>query len=525
MRKLRLLLYAGTMAGALGGTAFALEFPPSNGTSPFGGPSPLVSGTGVATTASGFVTEGSAYNDCIGQMLSPTSACPSSSPFSTPAPGTVIMRIGIEQITGVQGGWWTGQNGAGIPLTPGTNPQLSPGGNKEAGYGIAGFFRIDFAMDGMAQAGVRYGVFSQVRVNTVGGQATVTSGTSSVTTAGTTGTGVGTLNLNTSAAGGTSADNSQNTLYMRNICTYIGTDAIGIFKIGQGSCVDTGSAFLTGLNDDIGWGGWDGGNDIAPGSVTPAWPWPDAGGDYMPAGVAYYSPVMAGVDFSASFAPNNSTLMTGTACTTNYNGCNTQSTANDNSDISRWQNRLELGLRYRNAIGPVGFVVSGVWVHSGQVQPGPNAVPGVRYNPMNYGIIGAEVSFNKYFAVGANTIFGAMNGAGAMQPKPGPGQSATTAIAWEAGAKFTMPNIPMTVGGSYYNFKYQGTALVPTQRVSQGIDLEATYGIGPGAVAFASYMWGQIYQGGVNLLGGGGAADLNNTVKLQLATAGLALQF
>jgi hypothetical protein len=184
--------------------------------------------------------------------------------------------------------------------------------------------------------------------------------------------------------------------------------------------------------------------------------------------------------------------------------------------------------------------VSGTYAHSGTVQPGPSApvagIGAVRYNPLNFGIIGAEVSLNKFFAVGANTMFGAFNGAGALQAKPIAAQgSSTTAIAWEVGAKMSVPGVPLVFGGSYYNFKYQGQPGLPTQRVSQGIDVGGSLGIGPGMVAFAEGLWGQNSQGGYNFLtstcsvaavcSSTADAGLNNTVSVKVAMLGLALKF
>src|SRR5581483_6013782 len=154
----------------------------------------------------------------------------------------------------LQAAWWSGQNGGGTGTA-----------NKEDPYGMIGWIRIDAAFDGMSKAGFRYGAFFEVRLNALGQQST------SVVNA----------NNASPTSSGTSADNAQQTLCMRNICNYVGTDALGIIKIGQGSCVDAGSAMLTGLNDEIEYGGWDGTAGIFPGGVTPTWPWPDSGADYM----------------------------------------------------------------------------------------------------------------------------------------------------------------------------------------------------------------------------------------------------
>ena len=153
------------------------------------------------------------------------------------------------------------------------------------------------------------------------------------------------------------------------------------------------------------------------------------------------------------------------------------------------------------------------------------------------GMVGAEISINKYLAIGANTLFGDYNGSWGMQNKAGSGASAyclsaticqtseTTAIAWVAGARFTIPQLPSTVGGSFFDYKYQGQPGLPTQRTSAGLDLGATYGVGPGAVLIAEYLWGYNYQGDFNFLTGAAGSALNNKVQEQMFVGGIALRF
>ena len=150
------------------------------------------------------------------------------------------------------------------------------------------------------------------------------------------------------------------------------------------------------------------------------------------------------------------------------------------------------------------------------------------------------MTINRYLAIGANTMFGDFNGQWGLQNKAGPGSAAyclsatacqtseTTAIAWVAGARYTIPQLPATLGGSFFDYKYQGQPGLPTQRTSAGLDLGATYGIGPGAVLLAEYMWGYNYQGGYNFLTNadtGPTASQNNKVQEQIAMLGIALRF
>ena len=545
MRKLKLLLYAGTMASALGGAAFAVEQPPSDGSTP-SGPIQSPTGVGMLTTPGGFQEVGSPYTGGQGQQYSPLASGYNSSPFSTPAPGTAILRVDLQTVMYGMGTWWTGMNGSGASGNVATlnGATVQAAGNKQAPYAIVGYVRLDLGMDGMSKSGIRYGAFTEIRENTLNPNSAVGTGGASVS-----GTGSGFANSSASSSG-TSALNTQQTLYVRQAWAYVGTDTIGIVRIGQG--FSSNSLMQTGLNDEFdagGWVGWQAGG-LSPSATGPTWPWADSGNEYQAARIGYLSPVFAGFDLTSTFAPNNAPATSGgDTCSTVYTGCISQSTSNVAGDLGRWRNEWEIGLRYRNAWGPVGLAVSGVYTISAATAPGPSAplTPGtpngannaLRYNGLKMGMIGAEVTFNRYIAIGANTLFGDYNGSWGLQNKAPYCSSATTcqgsdttAIAWVAGARFTIPQLPSTIGGSFFDYKYQGQPGLPTQRTSAGLDLGATYGLGPGAVLVAEYLWGYNYQGGYNFLANQSGtvtatnrSDLNNKVQEQILVAGIALRF
>src|ERR1700722_1931603 len=162
MRKLKLLLYAGTMAGALGGAAFAVEFPPSDGSTPTG-PIQSPTGVGMVTTAGGFQEVGSSYTGGQGQQYTPQASSYNLSPFSTPAPGTAVLRLDLQTVMFVQGAWWTGMNGSGVGNSANLNSATATNalGNKQAPYAIVGYVRLDMGIDGMSKTGVRYGAFTE----------------------------------------------------------------------------------------------------------------------------------------------------------------------------------------------------------------------------------------------------------------------------------------------------------------------------------------------------------------------------
>jgi len=546
MRKLKLLLYAGTMASALGGAAFAVEAPPSDGSTP-SGPIQSPTGVGMLTTPGGFQEVGSPYTGGQGQQYSPLASAYNSSPFSTPAPGTAILRVDLQTVMYGEGSWWSGMNGSGASGNVATlnGAATSAVGNKQAPYAIVGYVRLDLGMDGMSKSGIRYGAFTEIRENTLNPNSAVGTGGATVS-----GTGSGFANSSASSSG-TSALNTQQTLYVRQAWAYVGTDTIGIVRLGQG--FSSNSLMQTGLNDEFDGGGWVGwqASGLPPSATGPTWPWADSGNEYQAARIGYLSPVIAGFDLTSTFAPNNAPATSGgDTCSTVYTGCISQSTSNVAGDLGRWRNEWEIGLRYRNAWGPVGLAVSGVYTISAATAAGPTAALGasgtpagpnnaLRYNGLRMGMLGAEVTINRYIAIGANTLFGDYNGSWGLQNKAPYCLAATscqgsntTAIAWVAGARFTIPQLPSTIGGSFFDYKYQGQPGLPTQRTSAGLDLGATYGLGPGAVLVAEYLWGYNYQGGYNFLANQtgpvtatNRSDLNNKVQEQILVAGIALRF
>jgi hypothetical protein len=483
MGKFKLLLAAGTILGLAAGGAQASRLMDLQGNPA------SVTGTGLLTQPDGFVETGSPYSGAQGLESE------SATPWSAPAPGTINMRINLFANEFPMAAWWSGMNGNGTPA--------SNAGNKQQAFGIYGWIRVDLGIDGMTRNGIRYGAFTEIRENNTTG---VTGGTSSATS------GFGQ---------GASADSGDNTLYVRQANVYLGTDQLGFLRVGSGIGADV--LLETGLNDeyDIGWVNLV--NSNIPSNIVPIWPWADDGSEYMAARIVYASPVIHGIDGVISFAPNNSTPFDGSGCSAAYGGvgCVTQSSSTFSGDYAnRFRNQLGVGLRYRDAIGPVGFALAGIYTVSGVV----NNVGPQLYKGQSIGNVGAQVTYDHNLSVGGNVMWGAFNGNWGLQPVGG-----ATAVAWTAGAKYTIPHLPGTIGVNYFNYKYQGQPGLPTQRVSQGIDVGATWGIGPGVVLLAEYAWGQNYQGDYNFLSGasGGAAgsNLQNKVQAQIVTAGMSVRF
>jgi hypothetical protein len=497
MDKLRLLLSAGTMLGLVAGTANATSILNQDG-------SPATpTGVGQGTLLDGFSEMGGPYSGYQG--LEPETAVP----WSVPQPGKVNVRINFFANEFPMAAWWTGMNGNGTGAP----------GNKQQSYGIYGWVRLDVGLDGETKTGIQYGAFAEFRENNTTNITGSTTPLSVTSPTGTPSTGALT-GVSSGFAQGASADSSDNTIYVRHANVYVGTTDAGFLRIGTG--LGSQTLYEIGLNDEYGFGGWiDMASSNIPTNLAPVWPWADGGNAYMAARLQYVSPVFDGFDFGISFAPTNAPPFDGSGCSTAYggNGCTTQSTSTLSGDFgNRYRNELGIALRYRNTFGPVGFAMSGIYTTSGRVDDALAASQ--PYKGLNIGDIGAAIQFNKQIEISGNVMWGAFDGSWGLQPAGG-----ATSVAWVAGAKYEIAQLPATVGAYYFNYKSQGLAGLPTQRTDQGLTVDATYGMGPGVVVIAEYDWGQRYQGDYDFLTNTTGTSANNQVQAQAATLGMSIRF
>jgi len=496
MRSLRLLLSAGAILSLAAGSADASRILGQEG-------NPATpTGTGVVNELDGFQEMGGPYTG--GQGLETEAAAP----FSTPAPGTINMRINSFVNEFPMMTWFSGQNGNG---TPGTNA-----GNKIQGFGIYGWIRIDLGIDGQTKNGIKYGAFTEVRENNT---TNVTGGPTS---------------LNGGFGQSASGDSSGNTLYVRHASVYLGTDQLGFLRIGTGIAPMT--LYETGLTDNFDIGGWISfSSSNIPSNMTPIWPWADEGGQYMAGTIVYTSPVIAGFDGGIGFIPNNSTPFDGSGCSSAFGGvgCATQSSSVFTGDVqNRYRNELSIALRYRNSFGPVGMNLSGIYSFSGVVNNNGSTngtVNGIsqtttRYKGLNIGDLGASFSLFKQWNIEGNVMWGHFNGNWALQPEGG-----KDAFAWVVGTKYTIMQAPLTIGAYYFDYRYNGlaTPLLPGMgaRTSRGLDVGAVYGLGPGVVLVAEYAWGENSQSGFNFLTNTAGNFNSNKVWAQVLTAGMSVRF
>jgi len=508
VEKLRVLLSAGAILGLVAGTAHAGRIMDMDGNPA------TVTGTGLVALPDGFGEMGGPYTG--GQGLEGESAVP----FSVPQPGKVNARVNVFVNEFPMAAWWTGMSG--------TSSIAGTVGNKQQPYGIYGWIRLDFGIDAMTKTGVKYGGYVQIRENNTtaisGGTASVAAGNFTAGAA-PPATGLAGSSVTSGFAQSASSDSSDNILYVRHANVYLGTDQLGFIRMGTG--LGSQTLYEVGLFDDFDIGGWISfaSSNVASGA-TPVWPWADEGGAYMAARIQYVSPVIAGFDFGVDFAPNNSTPFDGSGCSQSSGGvgCATQESSTLAGDYgTRYRNEVGGAVRYRNTFGPVGMAANVTWTHSGTVSDAAAVVPA--YHGLDIGDAGATVQIAKQLELGGNIMWGAINGNWALKPAGG-----TDAFAWVTGVKWTIPQIPATLGAYYFNYKYQGTTSCAaggcnTQRTSQGLDVAAVYGFGPGVVGIVEYAWGQVYQGNVNLLSGALGSAAYNTVNANVITAGMSVRF
>jgi hypothetical protein len=394
-----------------------------------------------------------------------------------PPPGTMVVHINGRMLTffGVEG-----------------SSASDVDGNKLAPEQLTGQFRLYPGVDALATNGLRYGAIVEIRQNFIG----QTYGLSIAPPPGTTNGGAG-ANYSSSP----SAASSASTLYIRREAVYFGSNDVGIFRLGQDdgpfSQLDNGITTL-----QFGTGAWNGrAPDNIPVNAQPNFPfWSDVGGEFAVSKIVYFSPRFAGLDFAGSFAPNNG-ANNAAACPVAAAGCVALSSASSANfgGAARPTNWYELMGRYRGNFGGVGVYAIAGYSGSGHVN-----APGTQFNGFSVGDAGLALTYAG-FTVGSNVLWGNYDGQVALQPKGG-----VSAIAWLVGAQYV--NGPLGLGASYYNYQSQGSAAMvgQSQRYDDGLAAGVNYVIAPGLVAYAEYLYGQVHQGGVNLLGVGTTAEHND---------------
>jgi hypothetical protein len=398
-------------------------------------------------------------------------------------------------------------------LEVGGGSGFNVGGNKIAPAQWVGYFRLYPGVDAMATNGLRYGAIVEIRQNFIG-QA---YGLSITPATGVSNNGAG-ANYSTSPSG----DSSASTLFVRREAVYVGSDQIGIFRLGQ----DDGpfSQFDNGITTfQFGSGAFNGDvPDANPAIANFAFPfWSGVGAEYDPAKLAWFSPRIAGFDLGASFAWNNG-ANNAASCPVAAAGCDNISSAitNNFGGGARPRNWYEIMGRYQG-----NFAGFGVYAIAGYSGSGHTNVPTIyqQYKGFNVGDGGLALTFAG-FTVGGNILAGNYNGEVALQPQGG-----VHSISWTAGVQYAAG--PITVAAVYIAQDSQGSAgtivdgVSQTQRHDSGVGAGLTYSIAPGLNAYAEYLYSQSHQGNVNLFTGAAGTSAYNNIHGQGIILGTRVQW
>ena len=415
-----------------------------------------------------------------------------SAPYA-PTPGTMTIHLNgrVWGYFGVQGG-----------------SSSDVAGNKVNPYQLIGYFRLYPGVDALATNGLRYGAIVEIRQNFLGQNYGLNIGNANVGAA-TPLASNGTAANYSSSASGTSCGS---TLYVRREAVYLGSDQVGIVRIGQ----DDGpfSQFDNGVTTfQFGTGAWNGdGPDNFIGSGAVVWPfWSGVGAEYVPAKVAYFSPRFAGFDFGASFAPNNG-ANNAAACGVAAAGC---ACGLDSEPALRSAARTvrPTGMKSWAATRAtsVASASTASWVTPDRATcmsgARPPAASAARRQLTTASVSATAVLALTYagFTVGGNVLWGAYNGQVGLKPQGG-----VNAVAWVGGAQYAVG--PLTIAASYFNYQSQGAAAMinKSQSYNDGLAAGITYSIAPGLNAYAEYLYGQTHQGGVSQISGATNTSANN---------------
>ena len=474
-------------------------------------------------------TPGTTYNPAQGQYAAPWFGAPSAQNYNnawgsiyqgpkvpvlgaTPSPGTVVIRLNGKVYAEVDGSWGTVMHTA-----PGT---FGTAGYKLNPIGMDSFFRLYPGIDGMATNGLRYGAAIELRENFYGGDSFGTPAAVPATTLGAAANG--TAGFSSTAAVGTNAsasgESSSQTVMVRRAFVYIGSDQMGIFRLGQGDG-------LPGIYDALGLftvGIWDGGvgnlnngaiEAVAPSQYLTSWPFLSGNGtEYGNNKIVYLSPSFYGVDVGFEFGPNqgNSFSNSSTSNPLDVGPCNTASAncinVTSGTDSSRWINRWGFGLRFIENVGGAVLQGYGDYTLSGEAKNGAAVLAGPTHLATGAGALkydgqsffnGGLAATYMGFTINADVTHGRLNGSNALDPTGGvPMQAELGAISYAVG--------PFSVGVLGAVEDSQGTAQLVgiSQRHEVALAVGGAYKIAPGINLCLEYQYVQKHQGDVNLSSG-----------------------
>jgi hypothetical protein len=416
-----------------------------------------------------------------------------------PDPGTVVIHL-------------NGRVYADVDLSWSSLANIHPPANGSVGYksnpiGIGSYLRLYPGFDGVATNGLRYGASAEIRQNIMSAN-TFTASTSQTGTTG-------------SFASGSGYSSSE-TLFTRRAFTYLGSDQLGIIRIGQ----DDG---VVGLFDATGVftvGTWNIAGGILDGDVESnqpnnfllSWAWLSGNGiEYGQQRISYMSPSFFGFDFAVDFSPSTANSFGNGTTSSPYQvgTCAVESANCDNvtagNDSSRPYNRISAGVRYQgnfSGFDAKAFVlytasskesISGGGVQAGS-GPSPLTAGGgtLKYDGQSFVQSGVAFGFQ---GIALNVAFsdGRYNpGNNGLTPSGG-----ASTVGTLIGLGYS--NGPWVTGTNVAFVDWQGAAQYT--HISQRHEFAITYLVGyklaPGINLAAEYTYIQKHQGGFDFYNNG----------------------
>jgi len=460
---------------------------------------------GSAAVLGGLLFTGGAYAQSVTSpaLLAGASAPSGSSEF--PSPGTVTVRFGGNF------DWFA----AATSDSADRSTRFGPGGtgtsapSKEASHSFGDYLRLYPTVDGVAANGLRYGVYSELRVENG-------------------------INTGGGANASISATDRSSSLYVRRAYGYLGLANYGYIRAGTSD--GAGGLFDTGTfqNFDPG-GAWNGDiPNLINGNAQVVFPFEGGvGAFYATDKITYLSPQVYGLEFGLSYEPNTSNI-------TDYNSGNSSSnslrldSSSNPADLKRRRNWVNPEFRYRQTFGPVGVALQAGWNKSGAVSyDGVVGSTTQQYKGFDFGNYGIVLTYGG-LSVGGHVMEGAFNGQGGLAP-----QGTKNAFAYIAGLSYTVG--PVIVGASFFQYNFAGNSnstalstrgsatLSPIgEERDRGIAAGGTYTITPGVSLFVSYVYGDKKENGYDLINGAQSvrgSNQGNTTRAQALGSGFNIRW
>jgi predicted porin len=367
--------------------------------------------------------------------------------------------------------------------------------------------RLYPGFDGVATNGLRYGASIEIRQNIMSPNV-FNASTSQA----------GSIGSFSSASGYTSAE----TLYTRRAFTYLGSDRLGIIRVGQDDGVvglfDATGVFTTGPWNLLG-GILDGDTEsVTTNNFLLSWAWLSGNGiEYGRQRISYMSPTFFGFDFAVDYSPSvanafgngstSSPYQTGT-CAVESANCANVSAGNDSSRVT---NRVSAGIRYQGSFSGLSAKAFVLYTASGKESiPGGGVQAGSGPTPLRLGsgtlkydtqsFVQSGVAFG-YQGLAVNVAFStgryAPNNNGLIPSGAAPTVGTLIGVGYSNGPWVTGTNIAFE--------DWQGS--LQYTHISQRHEFAFTYMVGyklaPGINVAAEYEYVQKHQGGYDFYANG----------------------